>query len=229
VRVTDEHGYETVADNLGTPHAFSLGLIPGLYWKESFEGSTAGWTLGGRVAGRNTAGEGRLGRRGPDPARAYNNGKVLGHDLTGLGVSAGDYEPGRTEKARSPAQNATAWHNTKLLLYRQLNTGNGDEASLWLFAGPGLPLYRSTGAVLESDWSLVTFDVASQVDGKTGVALEFSQKSDASGQYSGWNVDEIVFKDGSRPDYGPCGGCAGPPPSAGSSRRWTTTPAAPAG
>jgi len=57
----------------------------------------------------------------------------------------------------------------------------------------------------------MTFDIASQVDGKTGVALEFSQKSDASGAYSGWNVDEIVFKDGSKPDYGPCGGCAGAP------------------
>ncbi len=67
VRVTDEHGYETVADNLGTPHAFSLGLIPGLYWKESFEGSTAGWTLGGEWQVGAPQGEGRIGRQSPRP------------------------------------------------------------------------------------------------------------------------------------------------------------------
>jgi serine protease AprX len=215
VKATDEHGYQAVADNFGTPHAFSLGLIPGLYWKESFEGSTAGWTLGGEWQVGAPQGRGGSGGPFPDPTRAYNNGKVLGHDLTGLGASAGDYEPSRTEKARSPAQNATTWRNTRLLLYRQLNSGNGDEASLWLFAGPGLPLYRSTGPVRENDYSLVTYDIASQVDGKTGVALEFSQKADASGAFSGWNVDEIVFKDGTKPDYGPCGGCAGAPAFAG--------------
>ncbi len=211
VRVTDEHGYQTVADNLGTPHAFSLGLIPGLYWKESFEGATTGWTLGGEWQFGAPQAKGGSGGGLPDPARAYNNGKVLGHDLSGLGANAGDYEPSRTEKARSPSRNATTWHNTKLLLYRQLNAGNGDEASLWLYTGPGLPLFRSTGAVIEGDWSLQTFDIASQADGKAAVSVEFSQKSDASGQFSGWNVDELVFKDGTKPDYGPCGGCSGAP------------------
>jgi len=215
VRAHDSYGHEATADDLGAPHAFSLGKIPGLYWKESFEGATSGWTLGGEWQIGVPQGRGGSGGGAPDPASAYNNSRILGHDLTGLGAHPGDYEAGRTEKARSPLLDATSWRNTKLLLYRQLNNGPGDEASIWIFSGPGLPLYRMNDPLYESTWSPMSFDLASQVDGHPAVALEFWQKADATGAYSGWNVDEIILKDGSLPDFGACGACGAAPSFAG--------------
>ncbi len=71
--------------------------------------------------------------------------------------------------------------------------------------------------MIESEWSLQSIDVRSAVDGKPSVQIEFRQKSDGAGNFSGWNVDEIIFKDGALPDYGACGGCGAAPSFAGAS------------
>ncbi len=215
VRSTDTWGYEASADRAGTPFATSLGTIPGLYWRETFESGVNGWTLGGEW--QVGAPQGKGGSSGlEDPVAAYNNNGILGHDLTGLGSFPGDYETGRTDSARSPIIPATTWQRTKLLLYRRLNSGPGDDAQLWLLTASGVPIYRSQGQpVSDFDYSLQTFDVASRVDGQPGVRLDFRQTSDAGGQYSGWNVDDVIFKDGALPDYAQCGQCGGAPSFAG--------------
>ncbi|MBP7149263.1 MAG: S8 family serine peptidase [Acidobacteria bacterium] len=214
VKSTDRWGYTKVGEAGGGPHAFNLGQIPGLYWRDTFENSS-GWTLGGEW--QIDAPQGRGGSSGlADPVAAYNNAKVLGHDLTGVGSFPGDYEPNRTEKARSPSQDATAWHNTKLILYRRLNSGNNDEASLWLWTNNGVPVYRSDGQpVSEAQFSYQSWDVSQRVDGQPAVSIEFQQRSDGGGNFSGWNVDDVIFKDGTKPDYGPCGGCGAAPSFAG--------------
>jgi len=215
VRSTDQYGNERVADDGGQPFFFHTALIPGLYYRESFENNPAGWTLQGEWQIGAPQGLGAYGG-GADPSAAYNNTRTLGHDQTGLGANPGAYEPGRTEKARMPAQDATTWTNTKLLLQRRLASGKGDDASIWIFSPVGLPLFRTQDALtIDSSWQAMSWDVASQVDGKPSVLLEFQQKSDGSGNYAGWTVDEIIFKNGALPDYGPCGSCGAAPAFAG--------------
>lgn len=219
VRSTDERGNEAVADDAGQPFAFRGGLIPGLYWKASFEGGSAGWTLQGEWEIGPPGARGGSAGGWPDPAAAYNHSAALGHDLTGHGSFAGDYEPGRTEAARSPLLDATTWQRTKLIFYRQLNSGFGDLATAWLYNPVGLSFYSSANfPVTENGWSMQTYDVAAYVDGKPSVQLEFREKANNSGNYSGWNVDDVIFKDGALPDYGPCGGCAAGPAFAGADR-----------
>lgn len=211
VRGTDEHGNTTVADELGTPHAFASALIPGLYWYENFEQGPGGWILGGEwEIGPPQGLGGSSGRE--DPSAAYNNDAVLGHDLAGQGAWPGDYEPGTNELARMPSQDASTWESTELLVHRRLNAGAGDDASLWLWTGSGVPLYRSEGdPVSEANFQVLRYDVAARVDGQPSVRLEFRQSASSSGQYSGWNVDDVIFKDGRLPDYQACGGCSEPP------------------
>ena len=118
--------------------------------------------------------------------------ETCGHDLTGQGLFAGDFEPNVSERATSPDLDASTWTNTKLLLYRRLNTGSTDDASIVISIPQGYPIYRSYGsAVANQDYVLQSYDVSAIVDGKKRVTIAFGQDSGSSGQYSGWNVDDV--------------------------------------
>jgi hypothetical protein len=213
--VTDQHGNSVIVDKHGEPFHFDTWQIPGLYWHENFEGDTSGWTLTGEWEVGEPQGLG--GSSGnADPSEAYNNLRVLGVDLSGQGGYPGDFEPGSSQVASTPPQNASTWTNTKLLLRRRLNTGSGDEAAIWLVTGPALPIFRTDGSShFESSYQIFEADLSQLVDGRASVQLQFRQDANTSGQYSGWNVDDVVFKDGSLPDYGICGGCGSAPSFAG--------------
>ncbi len=86
---TDTQGNTTVADDNGQPFRFSTWDIPGLYVLEDFENGANGWTLEGEW--EIVLPQGNGGSSGnPDPAAAYNNDTVLGHDLTGQGANPYD-------------------------------------------------------------------------------------------------------------------------------------------
>ena len=217
IRATDRFGHQTVVDDLGAPHRFQSGLIPGLYWKDDFEGPSTTWTLEGEWEIGTPLGIG--GSTGlPDPAAAYNADRVLGHDLTGQGSYPGDFEPAIQESARSPELSARDWTDTRLLFHKRLNTGATDAASVFVEVPQGYQLYRSYGvAVADAAYRTQAIDIGPLVDGKNRVTLRFTQDSTTSGQYSGWNIDDVILKDGSLPDYGPCGSCGSAPSFSGAS------------
>ncbi len=214
IRSTDEFGYTSTEDRNGAPFAFDLGLIPGLYWKESFEQGSGAWTLEGEWEFGQPQGAGGSSGR-PDPSAAYNNAGALGHDLSGQGAYAGDYEPSTVESAYTPYHDASTWTQTKLIIYKQLHAGNGDEASIWLWTDAGRPLFRSEALVNDAAWDKLEYDLGAAVDGRNSMRIQFRQSADASAQYSGWTIDDVILKDGSLPDYGPCGGCGSAPSFAG--------------
>ncbi len=216
VTSTDAEGNTTVADAGGQPFAFQTFQIPGLYHLDDFENGGADWTLQGEWEVGPPQGLG--GSTGvDDPAAAYNNGAILGHDLSGQGAFPGDYEPASNEIARSPTLDGSGWTNTTLIYHRQLNTGNGDNASLWLHTdGVSRPLFLTLGdPVSESDYQVVNVDISTFADGASTVYLEFRQTADVSGNHSGWNVDDVILKDGTLPDFGACLDCGVAPAFAG--------------
>jgi hypothetical protein len=216
VRSTDVHGNTTFVDNNGAPFRFRSYDIPGLYWMDDFENGSGGWTLQGEWEIGEPQGLGGSSGRS-DPSSAYNNVGVLGDDLSGTGSFPGDYEPNVLESAKTPDFDGTDWTNTKVLIHKRLNVGAGDEATILLWTnGAGRPIYRSDGqAVSESSFDVLAGEIGGFADGAHSVILEFRQMSNASGQYSGWNIDDVIFKDGSLPDYAACGGCGTAPSFAG--------------
>ncbi len=213
IRATDAYGNAATIDNHGVPFVLHTGLIPGLYFKDTFESNGNNWTLGGEW--QIGAPQGKGGSSGlPDPTSAYNNDGVLGHDLTGLGANPGDYEPNKSESAKSKVLNSATWHHMKLMFYRRLQSGQNDEASIWVWYPTGRPLFLTKDAVADTDYTLQTFDL-SQLDGSPTLQVEFREKSDQSGSYSGWNIDDLIIKDGSLPDYGACSNCGAAPSFAG--------------
>jgi len=217
VSSTDVHGNTTVVDDNGQPFSLHTWGIPGLYYHENFESGAPGWTLGGEWEVGPPQGIG--GSSGtPDPAGAYNNVGVLGHDLSGQGVYPGDYEPGTVEIADSPDLDGTSWQNSTLIYYRRLNAGSGDAASLNVFVdGVGRPVFNTLGGTnFESSFQTISVPISQLgADGAGSVRLEFKQVANSSGEYSGWNVDDVIIKDGSLPDYAACSDCGAAPSFAG--------------
>lgn len=218
VSSTDENGNTSVGDLAGEPHVIHTWDIPGLYWQETFEGDTSGWTLQGEWQIGTPQGLG--GSDGlPDPVEAYNNTMVLGNDLTGIDTHSGDYEHSVTEKATSQSFDASSWTNTKLILYRQLNVRDDDLAKIAIMNRNKEKLVYDSNyqTISQSGYSLMSFDVSSLVDGKRRISVRFTMEADQDnvffddGVSSGWNIDDVILKDGSLPDYGACGGCGAAP------------------
>ncbi len=218
VSSTDSNGNNSIGDLDGTPHLIRSWDIPGLYWRETFEGDTSGWTLTGEWQIGTPQGKG--GSSGsPDPSAAYNNARAMGDDLTGLGAHQGDYEHSVTEDATSQTLNAGTWSDTKLLLYRQLNVMRDDLAKIVIMRRNKENEVYSSGnvAITQSDYAIATYDVSNLVDGQNSIKVRFKIISDPynafldDGIASGWNIDDVILKDGSQPDYGPCGSCGTPP------------------
>ena len=215
LRSTDGLGNETVVDQGGVAFHFNTWDIPGLYWRDTFENGAPGWTLQGEWEAGPPRGRGGSAGR-PDPTSAYNNVRVLGHDLSGRGAFPGDYEPNTNESARTPTLQPTAWRNTKMIYYRRLQSGAGDDARIsFIVDGQKITVWRSGSERFDDpDYQYVAQDAA-QVDGKNSLVLEFSQLTDGSGAYGGWTIDDVILKDGSKPDYAACGSCGGTPSFAG--------------
>ncbi len=214
---TDAQGNTRVADFGGQPYGAHTWTIPGLYYRETFEGDVSGWTLTGEWQVGQPQGMG--GSTGsPDPVGAYNNDKAMGDDLTGLGAHPGDYENSTLETATSPDLSADSWTNTKLLVYRQLNVARDDRAGIAVMTkGKQYLAWSSVGAVAQNGYSAMSVDLSGLVDGQRTVSVRFLIQSDAQGPInddgvsSGWNVDDVILKDATLPDYGPCGGCDAAP------------------
>ncbi len=230
VRATDALGATTVADDNGQPFFLETWKIPGLYWRETFEGTLTGWTLEGEWEVATPQGLGGSSGANRDPVGAYNNQKALGTDFIGRGAFPGDFEPNVDDSALSPLLDARTWRRTRLIVHKSANAGPNDVATLYVRSGPVVPVFDSgTDGYYDFDVQPASWDVASIVDGRPSVQLEFRQRSNGTQQYCGWTVDDIIFKDGALPDYAICGGCGAPPSFAGATGAADEAACAPGG
>jgi hypothetical protein len=151
---------------------------------------------------------------------AYAGTQVLGHDLSGQGAVPGDYEAQTTESATSPSIDASALSIVELQFQRWLNVANGAIAYVEVKDGGGswqqVWTSPSFGGHWESSWSAQSLDVSAHAAGNADFQVRFKQVSHIAGSNdAGWNVDQMVLRDGSLPDLAACGGCVGVPSFAG--------------
>ena len=213
---TDAYGNSGVADADGAPFEFNANTIPGAIFRDNFDTDT-GWTLAGEWEIDAPQG---LGTSPGDPDAAYSGTRVLGHDLTGLGATLGNYEAQTTESAISPVIDASGLVDGELLIQRWLNVANGSIAYLEArdSGGTWRTVYSTPtiGGFQESGWNSNTFNVSAYADGNASFQIRFRQNSLIAGSSdAGWNVDQFILRDGSLPNFDACGGCIGAPTFAG--------------
>jgi hypothetical protein len=213
VSATDAYGNGSVFDADGNPFEFNGYEIPGAVFKDGFETAT-GWTLDGEWEIGGPLG---LGSSPGDPDEAYSGSTVLGHDLTGHGTHAGDYEPGITEYATSPVIDASTLVNAEMKFRRWLNVGGGAISSVEVrnTGGTWIGVWFSDSIMgqSESTWSLQTYDISEHADGNSNLQIRFKQNGGfrETANRAGWNVDRFIVRDGSLPEFDACGNCGGAP------------------
>ena len=213
----DRAGNQTVLNGAGgQPFAFNVGRIPG-FFRDDYEGTNA-WTLEGEWQVGGPQGKGT---NGPDPTAAFSGNRVLGHDLTGLGLRPGDYEKSMTQRAISPVFSTAGKTGTQINFRRWLNVAAYATAAVDIRVGGGAwqQVWKYNNAFFglsESAWSQQVIDIGSVADGKSNVQIAFRmQATSQNSSASSWNVDRLVVREAAAPQGEACGACGGAPSFAG--------------
>jgi hypothetical protein len=224
VSSVDEYGETSVADAGGQPFEFNLNEIGGLVFHDNFE-TDQGWILNGEWERGTPQGQGSA---SGDPELAYSGSGVLGTDLSGSGGFPGDYEPDVAEWAFSPTMNTVGLSNLELILRRKLGSDTGDTASIAVDAFFLQQVWNNSTPVDDADWIEVRYPL-SAAENQSAVRIGFSMTAGPDGQSYGWNVDEMIIKDSTEPDYRFCGGCVGAPSFGGVTAAYDASPCAASG
>lgn len=168
-------------------------------YRENFDG-THGWTLTGEFEIDSARGKGGEYIGYPDPSSAYSGGKVLGTDLTGLGITPGDYENNIAEsnayRATSPAINALFFKDIKSSYRRYLNIEVWDRATVDVSKNNGSTwsnIWYNNNYYTDTLWNKTSHDVPSALSRSNQLKFRFKLgPTDATTTYSGWNVDDFT-------------------------------------
>ncbi|MFW5708421.1 MAG: hypothetical protein ACOC12_10885, partial [Bacteroidota bacterium] len=165
-----------------------------------------GWELTGEFEIDEPQGRGGAAETGgsgnPGPSSAFIGTRVLGTDITGLGSSPGNYEPGLEEKAwtaTSPSFDCTYYGEVTLSFQRWLNvffSGYEDKVSVDVSTDGGLTwqeVWRNDVYVGSAiNWSEQTIEIP-QADRQPDVKIRFTLGPTSTGNnYSGWHVDNLM-------------------------------------
>ncbi len=228
---TDTHGNTLVDDRHGQLYTFETGRVAGAVLVDGFEYEN-GWSLDGEWEIGQPQGLGSSGGGNPDPTSAFNGSKVLGVDLSGQGSYPGDYEPSEYIEAISPVMDTRNLNDATLIIRRWLNvhvTLGGDQARLWGYNGGWTKIWGNVNQVYDNSWTIQTYDISSLTADNSQFQIKFTINSNGSNQFSGWNIDDVIIKDGSMPDGEPCGGCTNMPSFAGLTSAYDSDPCADTG
>jgi hypothetical protein len=178
---------------------------------DGFE-SDAGWSAQGGGEWQQAAPQGRGssnslpgGQLYPDPTAAQEGTKVAGTDLTGLGVSKGDYESEISSTFTSPPIDSSGAVETELEFGRWLNVLPDDRALVQVSADGNTwrTVFDVTEGLTEGGWTPMSFDVSDEADLNPAFRVRFRIESDNVATASGWNIDSLrlygVTKDSCEP------------------------------
>lgn len=156
------------------------------------------WILTGEWEIAIPMGLGGSGGGGKDPTSAYIGTKVLGTDLTGLGVYPGDYEPGLLEdeyQAISPEMDCFYYTNVTLRFHRWLNIEITDRAKIQVTYDDGATwhdVWKNQAYFSSSSWGQQTIALT-PINRKPNARFRFTiGPTDFNYNFSGWNIDNIV-------------------------------------
>jgi subtilisin family serine protease len=225
VASADQWGDVRIGDAAGVPFELNLNQIGGLVFHDNFE-TDDGWNMSGEWERGSPQGQGSS---SGDPSAAYSGAGVLGCDLSGTGGFPGDYEPGSTDWATTPSISTLGIPNVELIVKRKLGVSAGDEASIGMFAGFSLhAVWDSDSGVDDGEWVELRYPLPAGGD-RASISVGFGINSASTSHSYGWNLDEVIVKDSTQPDYLTCGDCSGAPSFGGITAAYDAEPCAASG
>ncbi|MEW5925000.1 MAG: M14 family zinc carboxypeptidase [Candidatus Zixiibacteriota bacterium] len=156
-------------------------------------GGLGEWTIGPAVGGTGGSGAG-------DPSldhTATSDNYVLGNDLT---LADGSYNASLTTTywVTSPYIDCTNLTGMQIRFFRWLGIESStyDHAYLQAYNGSSwVTVHQNSGTVDESSWNEQLYDLSAIADGNPDFQIRFGiGTTDGSGQYCGWNIDDITIE-----------------------------------
>jgi hypothetical protein len=167
---------------------------------ENFEG-THNWNLTGEFEVSTPSGLGGLPGL-PDPSSAYSGTRVLGTDLTGLGLFPYNYEPDLNDaesyKATSPSLNLFYYKSLNLFFQRYLNIEVWDSAFIQVSIDNGATwnnIWDNYNKwISDFQWNEQRIEIPDQYSRTRQLMIRFKMgPTNGEDNYSGWNIDDIYL------------------------------------
>jgi hypothetical protein len=164
-----------------------------------------GWVLTGEWQRDIPTGAGGLRLNGldgsvghPGAAKAYSGTHVLGTDLTGLGTTLGNYEPGiglLQYTAISPALDLFYYKDITLSFHQWLNVEPEDKIWIHISTNEGQTweqIWVNNNFVNSMAWNQLIYNLPGAAR-KSNVKIRFGLgPTDMTKNYSGWDIDNLV-------------------------------------
>lgn len=143
--------------------------------------------LGGTASG---------GLGGPDPTTPFAGSYVLGHDLRGVGASAGNYENNiASDVIGSPSFSTVGRQLVFMRFARWLGVDRapGDRATVQVYDGAAWneAWDNPEDPVFDTAWTTMDLDVSAWIGNKPLARVGFTMQSNGSGNACGWNIDNV--------------------------------------
>ena len=125
-----------------------------------------------------------------DPSVAASGNQIWGNDLGPVGFN-GAYQPNVINLLRSPSLDLSQANGARLRFQRWLTVeeGSSDQAQIRVNGGVEWenPMNQN---LVDTEWSTFELDL-SAFDGVSDAELEFRLETDATGNFGGWNIDDL--------------------------------------
>ena len=158
-------------------------------------GGSGEWPIGAAVGGTGSDSYGNS-----DPAIDHSpseDNQVLGNDLT---TADGDYNPylSGTNWVTSPVIDCHDYDRIVLSFYRWLGVESGyDNAQMQVYDGDQWVTLFENGSTTYADstWVYEEYDLTETANGNAEFMIRFGiGATDASWNYSGWNIDDLMLR-----------------------------------
>lgn len=157
------------------------------------------WSLTGDFERGQPMGKGGVKNYYPDPKTAYSDNNVLGNDLSGIGVTPGDYEAPLTyanaNKATTTIIDGKYFKNIELNFKRWLNVGSQDSAVLefqYKDSTNWHEIWRNPNILVDNTWQSFYKDLKKPLDrNKFVLRFRLGPTSNNLSIHSGWNIDDL--------------------------------------
>jgi hypothetical protein len=162
-------------------------------------GGNGEWTIGPCVGGTGGSGAGDPNDDHTPNDVPGDNDQVLGNDLTS-GTAGGDYEDNLaiTYWVYSPIIDCEDYTSIQMTYFHWLGVESSsyDKAYFDVFDGnEWIRLYANGATLDEGAWLSDFYDLSTYADGNELFQLRWGiGKTDGSGSYCGWNIDDIEIK-----------------------------------
>ncbi len=136
----------------------------------------------------------------PDPTYAQNGIKVLGTDLTDIGITPGDYENNLANNgylATGQTVNCKYYKDITLQYYRWLNIENADSAKLQVSINGSSNwqnAWINEGLINDNKWVQKQYSISQLADRKDQLTSRFVVgPTNNTWTFSGWNIDDFAI------------------------------------